>query len=226
MFGQRAILPRRSWPPGDNVSDFFVLGGGGHARVLIHALKRLGHSVHGYTALSDEGEFMQTPYLGTDEAFEQLRVPLSSCVALGIGKTGVQSRRLDLLDKLQSLGFRVPVVLAPGAVCHDGVQTGEGTVVLDGAVIVIGSRLGRACIVNTNATVDHDCVLGDDVHIAPGATLSGGVEIGDRCMIGTGANLIQAIRVCADCMIGAGATVVRDISIPGVYVGSPARRIA
>ncbi|EPC04186.1 hypothetical protein L861_02415 [Litchfieldella anticariensis FP35 = DSM 16096] len=169
---------------------------------------------------------MPTPYLGTDDAFEQLRESLPSCAALGIGKIGVQTPRLDLLDRLQSLGFRVPVVLAPGAICHEGVQTGDGTVVLDGAVVVIGSRLGRACIVNTNATVDHDCVLGDDVHIAPGATLSGGVEVGDHCMIGTGANLIQMVRICADCMIGAGATVVSDISMPGIYVGTPARRIA
>ncbi|MDI5934150.1 NeuD/PglB/VioB family sugar acetyltransferase [Halomonas kalidii] len=203
-----------------------MVGGGGHARVLIHALMRLGHDIEGYTALNDEGRGMQVPYLGTDDILGTSGRRLPSCAALGVGKTGVQCSRLDLLDKLQALGFRVPVIHAPGAICHSDVRSGAGTVVLDGAVVVTGSRLGHACIVNTNATVDHDCVLGDDVHIAPGATLSGGVEIGDRCMIGIGANLCHAVRVCADCMIGAGATVIRDITVSGVYVGTPARRIA
>ncbi|RTR05332.1 NeuD/PglB/VioB family sugar acetyltransferase [Halomonas nitroreducens] len=208
------------------MSDFLVIGGGGHARVLIYTLKALGHDVRGYTALADEGELVQTPYLGNDDVLASLHVMLPSCAALGVGKTVIESERLALFEKIQAVGIRLPPVVSAGALCHAGVCLGDGTVVLDGAVVVVGSQLGRACIINTNATVDHDCVLGDDVHVAPGATLSGGVEVGDHCMIGTGANLIHAVRVCADCMIGAGATVIQDITAPGVYVGIPARRIA
>lgn len=203
-----------------------MIGGGGHARVLIHTLKTLRHDIRGYTALADEGKLMQIPYLGTDDVLASLRMMVPIYAVLGVGKTEIQSARLALFETIQSLGIRFPPIVGSGALCHAGVYLGDGTVVFDGAVVVVGSRLGRACIVNTNATVDHDCVLGDDVHIAPGATLSGGVEVGDHCMIGTGANLIHSVRVCADCMIGAGATVVRDITTPGLYVGTPARRIA
>lgn len=207
------------------MNEFCIVGSGGHARVLIHSLFRLGHRVRGYVAPRDEGETLGVPFLGTDTDLLAWDPGLPSLLVLGVGKVAVSTSRLDLLKAYQDKGLFFPVVYTVGACVHEGVIAGAGCVVLDGAVVVNGTRLGQACIVNTNATVDHDCTLGNDVHVAPGATLCGGVEIGDRCMIGTGANLIHAVRVCADCLIGAGATVVHDLDTPGTYVGTPARRI-
>jgi UDP-perosamine 4-acetyltransferase len=44
-------------------------------------------------------------------------------------------------------------------------------------------------------------------------------------MIGMGCNVIQLVTIGTGCIIGAGATVVRDLSEPGTYVGTPARRV-
>jgi len=208
------------------MSEFYIVGGGGHARVLLYALKQLGHRVGGYTAPRDAGSSMTIPFLGSDAVFLDRDAPMPRLAVLGLGKLANGRQRLELLERYQAHGFDFPVLHALRATVHDDVSSGAGSVILDGAVVITGSRLGRACIVNTNATVDHDCVLGDDVHVASGATLSGGVVVGDRCMIGTGANLIHAVRLCADSLIGAGATVVHDITTPGTYVGTPARRIA
>jgi UDP-perosamine 4-acetyltransferase len=205
---------------------FIVLGGGGHARVVIHCLQTLGHRVDGYTALHDLGVQRGIPYLGTDRELP-LQSPgvTSVAMALGIGKVTVQTPRLALMEAFLSDGFHFPPIVATRAVVHDDVQLGVGTAVFDGAVMVTGTRVGRACIINTNATVDHDCELGDDVHIAPGAILSGGVRVGSRCLIGTGARVIQGVSIAADCLVAAGATVVRDLDEPGTYKGTPARRI-
>ncbi|WP_192036936.1 NeuD/PglB/VioB family sugar acetyltransferase [Halomonas sp. YLGW01] len=208
------------------MSEFCVVGGGGHARVLIHGLLKLGHQVHGYTALHDEGNLMGARYLGSDMAFHEHEAHRPVSAVLGMGKVSVAGPRLARFEQYRARGFRFPAIYTVGAIVHDDVRAGAGTVILDGAVVVTGSRLGQACIVNTRATVDHDCELGNDVHVAPGATLSGGVVIGDHCMIGTGANIIHSVRVCAGCLIGAGATVTRDIVMPGTYVGVPARRIS
>jgi acetyltransferase-like isoleucine patch superfamily enzyme len=96
---------------------------------------------------------------------------------------------------------------------------------MDGAVINGGATLGRGAIVNTNSTVEHDVVLADWVHVAPGATLCGGVTVGSFSMIGAGATVIEGTKIGSSCVVGAGATVIDDIVEPGVYVGSPARRI-
>ena len=48
--------------------------------------------------------------------------------------------------------------------------------------------------------------------------------IGDRVSIGSNATILP-VTICDDVVVGAGAVVTRDIKIPGVYVGNPAKLI-
>lgn len=209
---------------------FIVLGGGGHARVIIHCLQALGRRVDGYTAPQNVGVQRGIAYLGNDRELLQKGPDVmgnerNSVIALGVGKVAVESPRLALMESFLAGAFYFPFIVAAHAVVHDDVELGAGSVVFDGAIVVTGTRMGRACIINSNATVDHDCELGDDVHIAPGATLSGQVRVGNRCLIGTGARVIQGVSIAAGCLVAAGATVVGDLDKPGTYMGTPARRI-
>lgn len=208
------------------MTPIVVLGGGGHAKVVIAILKQTGHQVLGYTDQQDRGPILSVPYLGTDAKLPGLRREFPSCGAVvGVGKTDLGTRRMALQSEALALGFEFPAIVSRHAVINEDVLLGPGTVVMDGAVVNSGTEVGRGCIVNTNSSVDHDCRLGENVHIAPGATVSGGVVVGDNSMIGTGANIIHGVRLCADCVVGAGATVVNDLTQPGTYVGTPARRI-
>lgn len=208
------------------MADVIIIGGGGHARVLLDVLRRLAFRIVGFAAPEPAGARIDVPYLGRDEELAQ-RVAAPGVIAvLGLGKTGVDDRRMRVMAMLAQAGYSFPAIVAPTAAVHAGVELGDGSVVLDGAIVATGSRLGRGCIVNTHATVDHDCRFGDDVHVAPGATVCGDVDVGSGCMIGAGATLVHAIRVCPGALIGAGATVVRDITERGNYVGTPARRSA
>ena len=47
-------------------------------------------------------------------------------------------------------------------------------------------------------------------------------ELGDRVSVGSNATLMP-INICSDVVIGAGAVVTRDIKVPGIYAGNPAR---
>lgn len=200
------------------------MGGGGHAKVLIGVLKKVGYAVRGYTDMRDRGPILGIPYLGEDSALAGL-VGACSRSIVGVGKIDASPLRLVLQDQFGALGFEFPAVLSPQAVINEEVSLGAGTAVFDGAVIGSGSRIGRACILNTGSIVEHDCRIGENVHVAPGAILSGGVSLGDHCMVGAGATIIQSISVCANCLIGAGATVTKDLASPGVYAGNPARLI-
>lgn len=203
-----------------------VLGGGGHAKVVVAALKQSGWRVVGYTDQQDRGDILAAKYLGTDAGLAQVLRAHRGCAAVvGIGKIDASPRRLALQSAAVALGFEFPAIVSRHAVVNEDVRLGAGTVVLDGVVVNSGTEVGRAGILNTGCTVDHDCRLGDNVHIAPGVTLSGGVVIGDHCLIGAGATIIQGVRVAADCLVGAGATVVADLTAPGTYTGTPARRL-
>lgn len=86
-------------------------------------------------------------------------------------------------------------------------------------------RIGANTIINNAAIVEHEVTVGDHCHIGPGAVISGRCRISDLVFVGVGAIVKDYIQICSNVMIGAGATVVCNITEPGVYVGTPARRI-
>ena len=204
-----------------------VIGGGGHAKVVVSILRKLNrYRIWGYSDLEDKGLLAGVPYLGSDcELVNLAGRPEKLHAVLGVGQVGLGERRCDLWTQLQSLGMIFPFIISPHAVVNEEVSVGEGAVVMDGAVINIGATLGQGAIVNTNSTIEHDVVLADWVHVAPGATISGGAAVGRYSMIGAGTTVIEGVKIVASCMVGAGSTVVRDITEPGVYVGTPAHRI-
>ena len=209
------------------MGDIVVIGGGGHARVVIGILKKLKtYRIVGYTDLKDCGTLLEVPYLGSDTTLESLaaRSRMLNAV-LAVGQIGLGHVRAKLWGRLQSFGLQFPLIASPGAIVNEGVSGGEGSVVMDGAVVNVGARLGQGAIVNTNSTVEHDVFLDDWVHVAPGATISGGVTIGQFSMIGAGATVIEGVEIAAGCIVGAGATVVRNLKESGTYAGCPARRI-
>jgi sugar O-acyltransferase (sialic acid O-acetyltransferase NeuD family) len=209
------------------VDEIVVIGGGGHAKVVISILRKLKrYRILGYTDLKDHGLVLGVPYLGADRNLAALAVGSKKLNAvLAVGQVGLGEQRYVLWTRLHSPALSMPLIVSPDAVVNEGVSGGEGAVVMDGAVINSGATIGRGAIMNTNSTIEHDVVLADWVHVAPGATISGGVTVGRFSMIGAGATVIEGIKIAAGCMVGAGATVVRDLTEPGVYLGSPARRI-
>jgi UDP-perosamine 4-acetyltransferase len=202
-----------------------VVGGGGHAKVVLSILARLSEfMILGYLDPNDRGRILGHPWLGDDSSLREVsRRHERLAAVLGIGKVDGKKDRLSVLDSIRSVSCAWPVIVAPTAYVGQDVELGEGTLVCDGAVVQAGTKAGRAVIVNTGAAVDHDCLLDDDVHIGPGAVLSGGVRIGRGTLVGVGACCKQYVRVGSRCTIGAGAAVTDDCEDGGVYVGVPAR---
>jgi sugar O-acyltransferase (sialic acid O-acetyltransferase NeuD family) len=202
-----------------------LIGGGGHARVVLSILNKLNrYRVIGYTDEKNAGALSGISHLGDDESLAAVAAendPLN--VALAVGQTGLGTQRWKLWSRLTGVRLLFPSVISPDAVVNEGVTFSEAVVVMDGTVINCGAVVGRGAIVNTNSTIEHDVLLGDWVHVAPGATICGGSEIGRFSMVGAGATIIQGVKIVEGCLIGAGATVVKDLKEAGVYAGCPAR---
>lgn len=127
--------------------------------------------------------------------------------------------------RTQCEAARLPLatLVAPTASLGTQCQIGQGSFVGHQAHLGPLARIGRGVIVNSGAIIDHECVVGDFSHISVNASVAGRCRIGAQVMIGTGATIIDRISICSNVTVGAGATVVRDIEVPGVYVGTPAR---
>lgn len=207
-------------------SELVVVGGGGHAKVVISLIRKLGkYKLLGYTDLKDRGILLDAPYLGSDSALESLKANSTQLgLALGVGQVGLGDRRRELWEALRPYALDFPPLISPDAVVNEGVSIADGAVVFDGAVVNTSARIGRGVIVNSNSTVEHDVVLEDWVHIGPGATVCGGTRIGACSMIGAGAVVIEGKEIVAGCLVAAGATVIHNLKGPGVYAGCPARR--
>jgi sugar O-acyltransferase (sialic acid O-acetyltransferase NeuD family) len=203
-----------------------ILGGGGHAKVLVSVIRKLPWTIAGYVDPRDVGPVLGVLHAGGDDALPALLARYPGCAAaMGVGKVDATDRRSRIQAAAEALGYRFPAVISPDAVVNDEVELGAGTAIFDGAVVNTGVVTGPTCVVNTNATVEHDCRFGTNVHIAPGATVSGEVMIGDHTFVGAGAVVIHRVRIVGGCLIGAGAVVTADVTEPGTYVGAPARRI-
>jgi len=197
-----------------NSEKIIIIGGGGHCRVVLDAIKRSKKfSIYGVLDPKlPKGTFISgVKVIGTDDALPKLAEKGIRNAFIGVGSIGNCKPRKRLYNNLKNLGFALPVIIHPGAVVADDVLLSEGAFVAAGTVINPGVKIGKNAIINTSSSVDHDCRIGDFVHIAPGVTLSGGVKIGDETHVGTGANVIQYIAIGKKVMIGAGQTIRSNV---------------
>lgn len=198
--------------------SIILIGGSGHARVIIDCIRASGGTVFG---ILDDGletgtEVLGVPVLGKTADYEQYA---DHPVLIAIGNNAVRKKIA------QRLNVRWATVAHPAAVVSDYAVIGEGTIIMPGAIINAGAVVGIHCIINTGAIVEHDNVLGDFVHISPNAALGGTVRVGEGTHIGISSCVRNNINICGGCTVGAGAAVVKDITAPGTYVGVPAGRI-
>ena len=200
-----------------------ILGGGGHASVLVSTLRLLGYSILGFTDPSPElSSLPGIEYLGDDEVLKDYTEDKIQCV-IGLGSTRDTSRRAKLFEVHQHEGFSFPMIIHPSASVAQEVELGTGLQTMAGAVIQTGAIIEENVIVNTSASIDHDCHISKHVHVAPGATLSGSVTVGEGTHIGAGAVVIQGIHIGTKAIVGAGAVVVKDVPSNSVVTGVPAR---
>jgi sugar O-acyltransferase (sialic acid O-acetyltransferase NeuD family) len=203
-----------------------VLCAGGHARVVIEALRSRGARP---TAVTDRdstrvGSFLGgIPIIGSDEDILAMKAD-SVELANGLGNRASRSSpglagRRELFGRFAALGYAFPVISHLSAVIASDVSPGEGAQVMAGAIIQPGARIGRNVLVNTRAVVEHDCQIGDHCHIAPGAVLCGGVSVGEGTHVGAGAIILGGVNLGAGSVVAAGTVVARDVAA-GAFAGS------
>lgn len=202
-----------------------VIGGGGHAKVLIEALLAASALIAGIVDSDpslDGKTILGVPVLGGDDVVEEF--PAAEILLVnGLGSTGLPAVRRRIFEEFKRRGYRFASVVHPSAVVASDAVLHEGAQVMAGAVIQPGTSIGANSIVNTRACVDHDCDISCHVHLAPGVTMSGGVLVGEGTHVGTAAAVIQGINIGRGCLVAAGAVVTRDIADGAKVRGVPAR---
>ncbi len=203
------------------MEEIVVLGGGGHAKVVIATLLDLGYRIRGI--FDDDPEKWHTdllgiPVIGSLELVYRERFPRA---VIAIGDNRIREK---IAERFRGL-LRWEKVIHPRSFVHPSVSIGEGTVIFAGSIIQPDTVIGEHAIINTGATVDHDCRIENFVHLAPGVRLAGGVTIGEGSFLGTGSVVIPNKKVGEWATVGAGGVVIRDIPPYVTVVGVPAKPV-
>lgn len=199
-----------------------LIGGGGHARVILDILTGGGeYEIAGFTSVETDEKtstLFACPRLGTDAILPEL---YASGIRHAFVAIGDNHRRKQAGAQL--VAFELVNAISPHAIISRHVTLGKGIAVMAGAVINAGTEVGDGAIINTNSSVDHDCVVGAFAHVAPGAALAGGVKIGEEVLIGIGARVIPGVTIGARSVVGAGAAVIGDLPARVLAAGVPAQ---
>lgn len=102
-----------------------------------------------------------------------------------------------------------------------------------GVTIGMRSRVQSHTFICEFVTIGDDCAIAHGVMFINDRYSSGGpargdknkwerTTIGNRVSIGSNSTILP-VSICDDTVIGAGSVVTKDIAIPGIYAGNPAR---
>src|SRR5262245_35139039 len=109
-------------------SDVIILGAGGHARVLVDALRRNNINVRGFVTIGLEtgkDSMSDLSRVGNEEqllAMDRHNIRLVN----GVGSVGQQDARRGLFEKFKSAGFDFASVIHPGTIIAADVVLEEG----------------------------------------------------------------------------------------------------
>ncbi len=119
-----------------------------------------------------------------------------------------------------------------------GCTIGDGSFVGPFVEIQKGVSIGKRCRIQSHSFICDLVTIGDECFISHGAMFvndlfgNGGpagnpelwrpTKLGNRVSVGTNATILP-VTICDHVVIGAGAVVTRDITVPGIYAGNPAR---
>mgnify|MGYP003968301479 CR=1 FL=1 len=133
--------------------------------------------------------------------------------------------RKTIIDKLPKETKYSTFIHPSVQIMDDNIEVGEGSFIGANSILTTNIKLGKHTLLNRGNHIGHDCFIGDYFSAMPNAVVGGNVWIGNKVYLGSCSNIKEKIKIVDNVTIGMNVGVVSDITEPGVYVGTPAKRI-
>tara|TARA_B100000674_G_scaffold357657_1_gene300655 strand:- start:1401 stop:2021 length:621 start_codon:yes stop_codon:yes gene_type:complete len=198
-----------------------LLGGGGHASVVVEILRLNKVEIIGVSDLSQQDKiiFEDIPVLDDDEIITKYKTNKVRLVN-GIGPSTKSFNRQIINAKFIELGYEFLSAVHPSAIISKSAILEDGCQIMAGVIIQSRSTIGKNSVINTGATIDHDASIGEYCHVAPGAVICGSVFTGSNVFIGAGATVIENLSLGDKSLVAAGTTLRRNLLTEERYLGS------
>jgi UDP-3-O-[3-hydroxymyristoyl] glucosamine N-acyltransferase len=133
-----------------------------------------------------------------------------------------REQTIDLLDEYDS---DCVTFIHETASVHEGAVIGKGSCVANFSTVMQGAVLGKHCFVETYCLISHNTTVGNNCMLHSGTMIAGKTTIGKNCMFNFRSGVMNKLDICDNTVIGAFSNVTKNIDTPGVYVGTPARKL-
>lgn len=137
--------------------------------------------------------------------------------------------RAKVIDYLDTKQLDCVTYIHDTVICYHkdiAAVIGKGSFVAPFSTILQHSKIGQHCIVETYCLISHYAKLGNNVHLHSGVMIAGKTNVGNNSTFNFKAAAINSLELCDNIEVGACSTVTKNIDQPGLYVGTPARRIS
>ena len=133
--------------------------------------------------------------------------------------------RYDISERLPKETIYFTYIHPSVLILDDTVEIGIGSFIGANSILTTNIKIGNHAILNRGNHIGHDCEIGNFFSAMPGSIVSGNVKIYDLVYLGTNSSIKEQLSIHSLTTIGLNSGVVKHIQEPGVYVGSPARKI-
>ena len=204
-----------------NKRSIAIVGAGGHTRSTLNLINREEFEIIGiydesFSSKSNE-EILGVEVKGTIQD-----IPANAEIVLSVGDN---SRRRTLYREFESRIIPQNLVHR-SSIVEDNCFLGVSNLIFANVYLNSKTVIGKNNILNTACIIEHEANLGSHNHISVGSVVCGRVSIGDECFIGAGSVIKNGVEICDAVTLGANSLVIKDITEPGVYIGSPAKKIS
>ena len=211
------------------VKDKIVLvGGGGHCKSCIDVIRSDNRfdiaGIVEHAGYHEEASVLGVPVIGTDDELGEL-VSRYKNFLITVGQIKNPGIRIQLFERIRSLGGHFPVIIASTAYVSATSKIGAGTIIMHQVLVNSEALIGQNNIINTGALIEHEASVGDHSHISTHAIINGQCHVGNRTLVGSGTVMSNNVTIPDDSLVAAGSVVLRSLMDPGTYIGNPLRKI-
>ena len=194
-----------------------IIGAGGHARSCADVIEQEGRfEIYGFVdSYTNQTSLFNYPIFACDDDLPRL---FKQCkfAFLGIGQIKSADLRVNLYDKLKSIGFTLPTIISPLAYIAKSAQIdNEATIIMHHALINANVKVGKACIINSKALIEHDAIIEDFCHISTAACINGGCKVEQRSFVASNTALKHAQIIPSDSLVYHNTTLIKSAVVTG-----------
>jgi len=136
------------------------------------------------------------------------------------------AERKNVIDTVDSLDLDLITVINDHCLIgnNPAPEIQPGTFIFPFCNIGLGAAIGRHCIISAYSMLGHYSTIGRNCVLRPGVMVTDKSTVGDNCVFNIRSTVTNHATVVDDVELMAFANVVKNITHPGQYIGSTARK--